>query len=258
MALVLALTACEGANAQAGKAAANGELTGGAVTGGPASGGMATGSATPSAPATGKRASQSPAGGGERSSAPAAAGQPITPRMPPVWVDATGLYYALPIERNIGDVFVGGDPVVVQDGAARSACSKETSTPCAGVQAAGKKEMDARGNADKTRYEFTLFTFETEEQANTAMKGLAEHRRKSSAQDGVPAKPLTVDSGADETEAFRDGEVHYVVMRIGTVVADVLAYVSYGDEIARGHVEHAAIAQVARVKSVSSGINPDR
>ncbi|WP_329201434.1 MULTISPECIES: hypothetical protein [unclassified Streptomyces] len=252
VALTLSLTACEGGSAQTGKAA-----TSGAVTGGSASGGAAKGSATAGAPTTGKKASDSPAEGGERSSAPAATQQPITPRMPPVWVDATGLYYALPTERNIGDVFVDGDPVLVQDGAARSACSEETKTQCAGVQAAGKKEMEARGNADKTRYEFTLFTFETEAQAGTAMKGLAEQRRKSSAEDGVPAKPLTVDSGADATEAFRDGDVNHVVMRIGTVVADVLVHI-HADDIARSNVEHAAVVQVARVKSVSSGIDPDR
>ncbi|MFK0200540.1 hypothetical protein [Streptomyces lavendulae] len=256
-ALVLALTACEGGSAQTGKAAASGAVPGGAASGGAATGSATAGAPTAGAPATGGKASDPPAASGERSSAPTATGQPITPRFPPTQVDATGLYYALPTERNIGDVFVGGDPVLVQDGAARSACSKETKTPCTGVQAAAKKEMEARGNADETRYEFTLFTFETEAQAGTAMKGLAEQRRKSSAEDGVPATPLAVDSRADETDAFRDDHVHHVVMRIGTVVAEVLAVI-YPDDIARGNVEHAAVVQVARVKSVSSGINPDR
>ncbi|MCF3105957.1 hypothetical protein IPZ58_30930 [Streptomyces roseoverticillatus] len=193
-----------------------------------------------------------PAKGREGSSAPAE-GRPGTAKKPPVWVDATGLFSALPVEAGVGDIFVGGNPVVVQEGEALTHCSAETKSPCAGLQAAGKKEMDARGSADKTRLEFTLYTFRTEEEASRAMKDLAEQQRKSSAEDGTPSKPLTVDSGADETDAIQDGDRSHVVMRIGAVVAHVDAS---GAE--RGNVEHAAKVQVARVKSVAAGINPDR
>ncbi|MFJ5712515.1 hypothetical protein [Streptomyces sp. NPDC093105] len=47
----------------------------------------------------------------------------MTPDLPPVWVDATGLYAALPSDGSIGDVTVGGDPVVVQGEVAVKGCS---------------------------------------------------------------------------------------------------------------------------------------
>ncbi|MFF7727173.1 hypothetical protein [Streptomyces sp. NPDC008001] len=168
-------------------------------------------------------------------------------------MDATGLFFALPVEAGVGGIFVGSNPVVVQEGEALTHCSAETKSPCAGLQAAGKKEMDARGSTGKTRLEFTLCTFRTAQEASRAMKDLAEQQRKPGAQDGTPPKPLTVDCGADETDAVQDGGRSHVVMRIGAVVAHVEAS---GAE--RGNVEHAAKVRVARVKSVAAGINPDR
>ncbi|MFJ5712345.1 hypothetical protein [Streptomyces sp. NPDC093105] len=73
--------------------------------------------------------------------------------------------------------------------------------------------MEARGSADEARVEFTLFTFATAEEASTTMKILAEHERKESAEHGEPAKPVTLDSGADETQAKQDGDSFEVVMR---------------------------------------------
>ncbi|MEU8622595.1 hypothetical protein [Streptomyces sp. NPDC048623] len=170
----------------------------------------------------------------------------------PASIDATGLFSALPVESGVGDIFVGDDAAVIQDGEALAECSKETESSCAGIQAAGKKEMEARGS-DETRLEFTLFTFATTDQAAGAMKDLAEQRRKRSAENGTPPQPLTIDSGADETEAMRDGDRCHIIMRIGTVVSHV-----YTNGAQDENVEHAVKVQVARVKSVAAGINPDR
>ncbi|MEV6330912.1 hypothetical protein [Streptomyces sp. NPDC051909] len=189
------------------------------------------------------------AGAGTTAAGSTAAGSAGTS---PAWIDATGLFSALPVESGVGDIFVGDDAAVIQDGEALAECSKETKSSCAGIQAAGKKEMEARGS-DETRLEFTLFTFATTDQAAGTMRDLAEQRRKKSAENGTAPQPLTIDSGADETEAMRDGDRCHIVMRIGTVVSHV-----YTNGAQDGNVEHAVKVQVARVKSVAAGINPDR
>ncbi|MGT2525851.1 hypothetical protein ACU4GG_00500 [Streptomyces nojiriensis] len=193
-----------------------------------------------------------PAKGGGGSSAPAD-GKSVTPNFPPVWVDTTGLYSALPSDGSIGDVMVGGQPVVVQGNDAVKGCPELTKSPCPGIQAIGNRDMEARGSADRARVEFTLFTFATAKDASTTMKNLAEHERKESAEHGEPAKPVTVDAGADETEAMQDGDSFDVVMRIGAVVAHL-----HASDTELRNVEYAAKVQIARVKSVSNGINPDR
>ncbi|MEU7072994.1 hypothetical protein AB0B30_28070 [Streptomyces narbonensis] len=177
----------------------------------------------------------------------------MTPNFPPVWVDATGMYSALPSDGSVGDVMVGGEPFVLQGSEAATYCEKETASPCPGTQAAGHRDMQARGNSDRTRVEFTLFTFRTAEEAAKAMKNLADQRRKKWAEEGAPAKPLTLNTDADASDAMQDGDSIDVVMRIGAVVAYLDA-----SGASRDDVQYAATVQIARVKSVSNGINPDR
>ncbi|WP_405853277.1 hypothetical protein [Streptomyces sp. NBC_00090] len=168
-----------------------------------------------------------------------------------VWLDPTGLMNALPIESTISDVFVGGDPFMVQGAEAVEPCAKESGVACTGLVAAGGKDMEARGDSDGTRVEFRLYSFGTEEQAGAAMKGLAAEKRKSSAEYGEPAKPLTVTTVADETDAFADDSTADVVMRIGTVVAHISA-----NETEPRNLEHASNVQVERVRTVAAGRNP--
>lgn len=201
-------------------------------------------------PTTGGATAKAPAKGGGETSAPA---DVVTPNFPQVWLDATGLYSALPSDGSLGAFMVGGDPVVIQGDDAAKGCPQVTKTPCAGVQAFGHRDMEARGSAAKERVEFTLFTFGTVKDASTLVKDLAEHERKKSAENGEPAKPVTVDAGADETEAMQDGDHVEVVMRIGEVVAHL-----HASDTKLGNVAYAAKAQIARVKSVSNGVNPDR
>ncbi|MFC9705708.1 hypothetical protein ACFTWD_34025 [Streptomyces sp. NPDC056943] len=168
-----------------------------------------------------------------------------------VWLDPTGLMNALPVESAVGDIFVGGDPFMAQGTEAVEHCAKETGVACDGLVAVGGKDMEARGDADGTRVEFRLFSFGTEEQARAAMKGLAAELRKSSAEYGEPAKPLTLATVADETDAFADDSSADVVMRIGTVLAHVNA-----NETGTENLEHASNVQVERVRIVAAGKNP--
>ncbi|MFB9606869.1 hypothetical protein ACFFTQ_28325 [Streptomyces roseofulvus] len=85
----------------------------------------------------------------------------MTPSVPPVWVDTTGLYAALPSGGSIGDVMVGGDPVVVRGDEVVKGCPELAKSPCTGIQAIGNRDMEARGSAEEACVEFTLFTFAT-------------------------------------------------------------------------------------------------
>lgn len=111
--------------------------------------------------------------------------------------------------------------------------------------------MEVRGDSDGTRMEFRLYSFETAEQAGTAMKSLADTERKSSAEHKEASKPVTVASGADKTDAFVDDATAKGVMRIGTVVAYL-----YTTETEPGALEHIAKVQVQRVRTVAEGKNP--
>ncbi|QES22550.1 hypothetical protein DEJ46_28455 [Streptomyces venezuelae] len=168
-----------------------------------------------------------------------------------VWLDPTGLMHALPVESEVSDVFTGGEPFVGQGSEAVDHCAEETGVACTGLVGISGKDMEARGDSDGTRVEFRLFSFGTEEQAGAAMKGLAAEKRKSSAEYGEPAKPVTVVTVADETDAFADDSSADVVMRIGTVVAHINA-----NETDPRNLEHASNVQVERVRTVAAGKNP--
>lgn len=165
-----------------------------------------------------------PAAGSEKGSSVPGEAQPGAEAPKVVRLDPTGPMNALPVESGVGDVFVGGDPFMVQGAEAVEPCAKETGVACTGLVAAGGKDMETRGDSDGTRGEFRLYSFGTEEQAGAAMKGLAAERRKSSAD---------------------------VVMRIGTVVA----HVSANDTEPAG-LERVSNVRVERVRTVAAGKNP--
>lgn len=163
-----------------------------------------------------------------------------------VWLDPTGLIYALPEESHVGEVFVGGDPFLAQGAESEKHCAKETGAACTGLLALAGKDMEVRGNSDGTRVEFRLYAFETAEQAGTALKSLAGKERKKSDERGDPTQPVTVASGADETDAFHDDATAEAFMRIGAVVAH-----AYTTETKPGALEHVAKVQVERVRTVA-------
>ncbi|WP_423832575.1 hypothetical protein [Streptomyces manipurensis] len=83
------------------------------------------------------------------------------------------------------------------------------------------------------------------------MKGLADERRKGAARYKDPSKPVTLVSGADETDAFMDDAVGDAVMRVGTVVAHVKI-----SETELEFLAHVAGLQVDRVRAVAAGRDP--
>ncbi|MFD3530793.1 hypothetical protein [Streptomyces sp. NPDC058664] len=214
-----------------------------ALTGCGPEGDPATGNTKPSA-APGANQQEAEQGGGQDG------GQGTDQGADPsqaLMLDATGLLNALPIESQVGDVMVGGDRFVVQEGEAAEYCAKEEGISCAGLVAASGKDMEARGSSDDARVEFRLYSFETADQAKTAMKGQVDRWREADASSGGRWQRKTVDSGADETEAVRDDEVDVdvVVMRLGTVVAHIVA-----SDVLPENVRHAAIVQASQVQAL--------
>ncbi|MEU9030677.1 hypothetical protein AB0D46_24775 [Streptomyces sp. NPDC048383] len=150
---------------------------------------------------------------------------------------------ALPTNETLGGVWVGDDLAVVDGEPARQHCAEETGTPCDGMVAVGHKEAAVRGNADSDAVEFTLFSFDSQQAASAAVKGLAAKIRN---REPAP-EPTQVAAGADETEAFTNGNHGTrVVMRVGNVVAYVQASL-YADDGAR----QMALLQVDLIKKAA-------
>ncbi|MFE2560187.1 hypothetical protein ACFXGT_30045 [Streptomyces sp. NPDC059352] len=189
-----------------------------------------------------------PAAGSKKASAPPGEKQQgaVDPSQP-LMLDATGLMHALPIESQVGDVMVGGDPFLAQGNDAVDYCVDEEGISCADLVAVAGKDMEERSDSSDTRVEFRLFSFETVEQAKTAMKGQVDEWRKADAKSGGRWTRKTVDSGADETEAVRDddADVDVVVMRLGTVVAHIVAL-----DVLPENVQHAAVVQASQVQAI--------
>ncbi|MFD0152129.1 hypothetical protein ACWGQ4_01590 [Streptomyces sp. NPDC055721] len=190
----------------------------------------------------------SPAAGGEKAPGIPGEAQPgaVDPDQP-IMLDPTSLLHALPIESQVSDVMTGGDPFLVQEAEAAEYCAKEEGVSCADLVAVAGKDMQERSDSSDTRVEFRLFSFETVEQAKTAMKGQVDQWRKADAKSGGRWTQKTVDSGADETEAVRDDDVDVdvVVMRLGTVVAHIVAL-----DVLPENVQHAAVVQASQVQAL--------
>ncbi|MEU6314127.1 hypothetical protein [Streptomyces sp. NPDC047014] len=160
---------------------------------------------------------------------------------------AAALIKALPDESDVSKWFSGGEPFATGGAEAVTYCAKETGVPCTGLIAFGGKDIEASGSS-RARVEFRLFSFETAEQARAGMKGLADKQRKEAAQYKDPSQPVTLVSGADETDAFMDDATGDAVLRIGTV----LAYVTISEN-ERDALERVAGLQVDRVRTVAAG-----
>ncbi|MFF9013527.1 hypothetical protein ACF09C_11265 [Streptomyces sp. NPDC014870] len=97
--------------------------------------------------------------------------------------------------------------------------------------------------------DFELLAYDSIDNAKVGMKSMV-----SDIHDGKPdAKPLTVDAGADETDAYADGDRPGVVLRVGTVVAFV-----FGESLPKDNdLQSFATFQVQRINTAATGKNPD-
>ncbi|MEU3605452.1 hypothetical protein AB0E83_08315 [Streptomyces sp. NPDC035033] len=166
----------------------------------------------------------------------------------PVALDATGLTSALPLAHEIGDVYLDGETVTVQASEAQEFCASKTNAPCPGITGGGLKETVVRGTDDEI--EFLLFSFGTEDEAAAHLGKLVAERKKA-AVDGYPVKPVTIDSGADETQALQTEVGIDVYMRIGAVVSYVDA-----NGVLLENAQRASKVQVDRIRTVAAGGTP--
>ncbi|MET9572901.1 hypothetical protein ABZY34_27975 [Streptomyces virginiae] len=150
---------------------------------------------------------------------------------------------ALPTNESLGEIFVGNDAVVGEGEQARQHCAEQTGTTCNGMVAVGHKEAAVRGKASGDEVEFTLFSFDSPQAASAAAKGLAAKIR---GREPAP-EPTQIAAGADETEGFTNGRKRTdVVMRVGNVLAYVLASTSNSD-----NVKQVATQQVDLIKKAA-------
>ncbi|MFJ9825372.1 hypothetical protein ACIRSU_13520 [Streptomyces sp. NPDC101160] len=197
---------------------------------------------------------EAPAKGGQEggaSSAPADQ-QSITPNFPPVTINATDMHAALPSDGSL-ESMSSGESIVGQGADVLKGCAQLTKTPCAaGAEVIGHKDMESR-NPDGARVEFSLITFSSAAEAAAETKTLAEAKRKPGEGDEHPVQSLTMDTGAEETQAFQHDNSIHVVMRVGSVVAYVMT-----SDTTPENTTYAAKLQIARVQAVAAGLNPDR
>ncbi|MCU7827233.1 hypothetical protein [Kitasatospora sp. DSM 101779] len=103
---------------------------------------------------------------------------------------------------------------------------------CTEVTSMGQTLYEAKASADsdaEPKMRFTLLAYDTLDNAKAGMKQLAASAHES---DGK-STPLTIQPGADETDACTTGDSSSAVMRVGTVVAYLLAPTSRSPTICR-------------------------
>ena len=160
---------------------------------------------------------------------------------------------ALPTEAAVPEGWEPGDTDrrsgAVSGAEAVTGC-RDLGADCTGLAAAGVARY--RMSEQRTRTAaFTILAFDTVGNAEAMVAGYVADRRADQTDHEV-GQSLAVETGADTTEAFSARGETVVIMRVGTVVASVEAYLPKG-------ADPAAFARllVERVRKVAAGGNPD-
>ncbi|MFJ2271888.1 hypothetical protein ACIOHO_37365, partial [Streptomyces sp. NPDC087849] len=158
---------------------------------------------------------------------------------------------AMPSKASLPNGWKYGQSKTQQDEEAFQLCQKETETNCAGFAVGGGarfwRSADDSSSNEESSVKFVLYSFDTPESARVAMKGMAVKERSDR------AKPLTIDAGAEEGEAFGKTRTSWMIMRVGGVVVRVEGIALEGS----GELEELSRLQVSRIKAAASGTNPD-
>ncbi|MFD5148666.1 hypothetical protein [Streptomyces sp. NPDC058401] len=169
---------------------------------------------------------------------------------------ATEVQMAMPSGLAAPQGWTGARILVLPEGHpnASQGCQHDTSTTCAGLGARGDTSYDKTGVSEH-QILFTVMSFDTQENARVAMKGLVA--RVPVAEYPEPPKPIDIKTGAEETHAFsgqtRSGALqNFALMRIGNVVAQ-----AYSVHESAAMLEEQAARQIERIKLAAAGKNPD-
>jgi hypothetical protein len=120
-------------------------------------------------------------------------------------------------------------------------------------------DTDDSGQSDSSDYDgevvFGILAFQSPDDARATYKALVTEERSKAEKDGKKAKPVEIDAGAEETDAFEDADGEtMVMMRIGSVVAVVTGD---GTFVEKPNYNDFAKLQIDRLKKTAEGMNPD-
>ncbi|MBT2393618.1 hypothetical protein J7E87_30475 [Streptomyces sp. ISL-1] len=180
-----------------------------------------------------------------------------------VTLSAEQLRVALPSDGSLPAGWIGGfrskSRVEVGPEAADE-CGGDTGTSCAGLTAVGKRRIetpeDLPAGDRGASVHFTVYAFGSVEDARVAMKGLVKTVHAGT-EGQIPTSPLKISAGADETDAFSQGDAgDYstdVMLRVGATVVRL-----WGSDLkATEDMQVLAKYQVDRLVKTAEGKNPD-
>ncbi|WP_370414560.1 hypothetical protein [Streptomyces fradiae] len=144
------------------------------------------------------------------------------------------------------------EPRVLDGSAAQQQCQTQGQWNCAGLTAqATTRQADYETNGDKdVDVLFTLLAYDSVDNAKAGLKAAVAETHKDA---NAKTTPLTLDAGADETDAFTEEGYATVSLRVGSVVA-----VMFGENLPKDHdIQSFAKLQVDRITTSATGKNPD-
>ncbi|MEV4192809.1 hypothetical protein [Streptomyces toxytricini] len=102
-----------------------------------------------------------------------------------------------------------------------------------------------------TDVKFELLAYDTVDNAKAGMKTLVADTREGTTADTL--KPLSINTGADETDAYAKEKQTNAALRVGTIVAFVIGTTLPQDR----DLQSFASMQVQRITTAATGKNPD-
>ncbi|MGW7359069.1 hypothetical protein ACWGI0_21165 [Streptomyces sp. NPDC054802] len=180
---------------------------------------------------------------------------------PPVTLTPDMVRTALPSRASAPKGFEGDDIKVEVGDEAVEECADSTESNCGGLLSMGATDFDTddSGRGDSSDYngdvDFGILAFRSPDDARATYKALVTKERSKAEEDGKKAKPVEIDAGAEETDAFEDADGEtMVMMRIGSVVAVVNGE---GTFVVKPNYNDLAKLQIDRLKKTAQGMNPD-
>ncbi|MFJ9824600.1 hypothetical protein ACIRSU_09495 [Streptomyces sp. NPDC101160] len=163
---------------------------------------------------------------------------------------------AIPSKLAAPKGWLAQEPRVLDGSTAREQCETQGQWSCAGLTAqATTRHSDENTNGDKeVNVQFTLLAYDSVDNAKAAMKAAVAENHKD---EKTKPKRLTIDTAADETDAFAEedqGETYQTAeLRVGSVVA-----VMFGRNLPKDHELPSFVKmQVDRITTSATGKNPD-
>ncbi|MET9430471.1 hypothetical protein [Streptomyces sp. NPDC003036] len=179
---------------------------------------------------------------------------------PPVTLTPDMVRTALPSRASAPQGFEGDDIEVAVGDEAVEACDGSTESNCGGLLSMGSTDFDTddSGQGDSSKYDgevvFGILAFQSPDDARATYKAMVSEERRKAEKDGK-VKPVEINAGAEETDAFEDADGETMVtMRIGSVVAVVNGQ---GTFVVKPNYNDFAKLQIDRLKMTAQGMNPD-